>query len=187
MTLTRLPCQAQQLGRRFPQECGRELCPSRSAFRVFRCEFSGSGFIEGMPGAVVAAPDGAVLAPAIKSRVRGLLSVVNTDASASGAYYRLAAFDAKPVESSPGEVDFINKAERALSDRRFKDADGFADSWIKACPDSADAWEYVARVRVRESREADAIAAYKKTLELEPSRISVVTSLADYLVLSRSS
>ena len=139
------------------------------------------GFLDTLPGVAVVAADGSVVTPVLWKRMHGLLSVVPND-KGSVNYYQLAKIDAKPQESQPGDPDFVVRAERLLAERRFLEADAAAKRWTEAMPTSADAWEYKARLNVRETRGDDAAAAYRKALELDPSRIGVVTDFADYLM-----
>lgn len=139
------------------------------------------GFLDTLPGVAVVAADGSVVTPVLWKRMHGLLSVVPND-KGSVNYYQLAKIDAKPQESQPGDSDFVVRAERLLAERRFLEADAAAKRWTEAMPTSADAWEYKARLNVRETRGDDAAAAYRKALELDPSRIGVVTEFADYLM-----
>ena len=144
------------------------------------------GFLNTLPDVIVVAADGSVVTPVLRKRMHGLLSVVPTD-KGSVNYYQLAKIDAKPQESQPGDPDFVVRAERLLTERRFLEADAAAKRWTEAMPMSADAWEYKARLNVREMRGDEAAAAYRKALELDPSRIGVVTAFADYLMTSGKS
>ena len=128
------------------------------------------------------AADGSVVTPVLRKRMHGLLPVVPNDKDGAVNYYQLAKIDAKPQESNPGDPDFVVRAERLLSERRFLEADAAAKRWTEAMPTSADAWEYKARLNVRETRGEEAAAAYRKALELDPGRIGVVTAVADYLM-----
>ena len=139
------------------------------------------GFLDTLPDVIVVAADGSVVTPVLRKRMHGLLSVVPND-KGSVNYYQLAKIDAKPQDSQPGDPDFAVRAERLLTERRFLEADAAAKRWTEAMPMSADAWEYKARLNVRETRGDDAAAAYRKALELDPSRIGVVTAFADYLM-----
>ena len=139
------------------------------------------GFLDTLPDVIVVAADGSVVTPVLRKRMHGLLSVVPND-KGSVNYYQLAKIDAKPQDSQPGDPDFVVRAERLLTERRFLEADAAAKRWTEAMPTSADAWEYKARLNVRETRGDDAAAAYRKALELDPSRIGVVTAFADYLM-----
>jgi tetratricopeptide (TPR) repeat protein len=141
-----------------------------------------AGFLGTLPGAIVVAADGSVVAPVLRKRMHGLLPVVPNDKDGAVNYYQLAKIDAKPQESQPGDPDFAVRAERLLSERRFLEADAAAKRWTEAIPTSADAWEYKARLNVREMRGDEAAAAYRKALELDPGRIDVVTAFADYLM-----
>ncbi|MBP5350452.1 MAG: hypothetical protein J6Y56_00655, partial [Fibrobacterales bacterium] len=140
------------------------------------------GFLDTLPGIIVVAADGAAVTPVLRKRMHGLLSVVPNNKDGAVNYYQLAQIDAKPQESKPGDPDFAVRAERLLSERRFLEADAAAKRWTEAMPMSADAWEYKARLNVREMRGEEAAEAYRKTLELDPGRISVVTAFADYLM-----
>ena len=140
------------------------------------------GFLDTLPGVIVVAADGSVVTPVLRKRMHGLLSVVPNDKDGAVNYYQLAKIDAKPQESQPGDPDFVVRAERLLSERRFLEADAVAKRWTEAMPTSADAWEYKARLNVRETRGVEAAEAYRKALELDPGRISVVTAFADYLM-----
>ena len=142
------------------------------------------GFLNTLPGVIVVAADGSVVTPALRKRMHGLLSVVPNDKDGAVNYYQLSKIDSKPQESKPGDPDFVVRAERLLSERRFLEADAAAKSWTEAMPTSADAWEYKARLNVRETRGDEAAEAYRKALELDPGRISVVTAFADYLMTS---
>lgn len=139
------------------------------------------GFLDTLPNVTVVAADGSVVTPVLKKRMHGLLSVVPDD-KGSVNYYQLAKIDAKPQESRPGDPDFVVRAERLLAERRFLEADAAARRWTEAMPTSADAWEYKARLNVRETRGDEAAAAYRKALELDPGRVDVVTAFADYLM-----
>ena len=139
------------------------------------------GFLDTLPNVIVVAADGSVVTPVLRKRMHGLLSVVPNGKGAIN-YYQLAKIDANPQDSQPGDPDFVVRAERLLSERRFLEADAIAKRWTEAMPTSADAWEYKARLNVRETRGDDAAAAYRKALELDPSRIDVVTAFADYLM-----
>ena len=140
------------------------------------------GFLNTLPGVIVVAADGSVVTPALRKRMHGLLSVVPNDKDGAVNYYQLAKIDTKPQESKPGDPDFAVRAERLLAERRFLEADAVAKLWTEAMPTSADAWEYKARLNVRETRGDEAAAAYRKALELDPGRIGVVTAFADYLM-----
>ena len=144
------------------------------------------GFLDTLPDVIVVAADGSVVAPVLRKRMHGLLSVVPSDKGTVN-YYQLAKIDAKPQDSQPGDPDFVVRAERLLAERRFLEADAAAKRWTEAMPMSADAWEYKARLNVRETRGDEAAAAYRKALELDPSRISVVTAFADYLMTTGKS
>ena len=140
------------------------------------------GFFDTLPGVIAVAEDGSAVAPALRKRIHGLLSVVPSDKDGAVNYYQLSEIDAKPQGSRPGDPDFVVRAERLLSERRFLEADAAAKRWTEAMPTSADAWEYKARLNVRETRGDDAVAAYRKALELDPGRIGVATAFADYLM-----
>ncbi len=139
------------------------------------------GFLDTLPGVIVVAADGTVVTPVLWKRMHGLLPVVPSGKDGAVNYYQLAKIDAKPQESKPGDPDFVVRAERLLSERRFLEADDVVRQWTEAMPTSADAWEFKARLNVRETRGDEAAAAYRKALELDPGRIGVVTAFADYL------
>ena len=140
------------------------------------------GFLDTLPGVTVVAADGSAVTPVLWKRMHGLLPVVPNGKDGAVNYYQLAKIDANPQDAQPGDPDFVVRVERLLTERRFLEADAAAKRWTEAMPTSADAWEYKARLNVRETRGDDAAAAYRKALELDPGRISVVTAFADYLM-----
>lgn len=139
-----------------------------------------AGFLDTLHGAIVVAADGSVAAPALRKRMHGLLPVVPNDKGGAVNYYQLAKIDEKPQESKPGDPDFAVRAERLLAERRFLEADAAAKRWTEAMPTSADAWEYKARLNVREMCGDEAATAYRKALELDPGRIGVVSAILRY-------